>query len=321
MATFSTITHSGISLSDYTEDSIFIGANADSLIGYEVFNGANGSDPYFYCLDGGSMGGGADAWVTIYTTDSKPIYAIEFLYGNSWTNGHGWGNDNAWVVWQTLRNGTVVSSGQVGPNPMLPVGTIMGFYDPSGFDTIQLKCNVQNQFDPNVQALAMDNLHLQLYGNVSETLAPVATTVQFGKVTGGDNASLSADDGNPLIVQKFFVPSSQAPIIRFTSSFVTTIQTPVQIEIDLKAKMVNAGSFRVRALMFDFAANSYVQALADSTLGLSYQTYIASVPGMAVDYVGLGNSLQARVEVQQTGPSTAVQPATSLEFLNLTVLG
>jgi hypothetical protein len=161
-AAFESITQSGIPLSDYTEDRMFIGANADSLIGYEVFGGANPS-PYFYCLDGGSMGGGADSWVTIYATDSARIYGIEFLYGNSWTNGGGgWGNNDAWVTWQTLNGTTVASSGQAGPYGGLYVGGIIGFYDPNGFDTLQVKCNAPNQADPNIQALALDNLHVQL---------------------------------------------------------------------------------------------------------------------------------------------------------------
>jgi len=161
-ASFESITESGIALSDYTEDGLFIGANADSLIGYEVFGGANPS-PYVYCLDGGSMGGGDDSWVTIYATDSERIEGIEFLYGNSWTNGGGgWGNNDAWVAWRTLNGNTVVSSGQAGPYGGLYVGGIIGFYDPDGFDTLQVKCNVANQQDPNIQALAMDNLQVQL---------------------------------------------------------------------------------------------------------------------------------------------------------------
>jgi hypothetical protein len=173
-ATFDSITQSGIPLSDYTENNMFVGANADSLIGYEVFGGANPS-PYFYCLDGGSMGGGADSWVTIYATDSAKIYGIEFLYGNSWTNGSGgWGNNNAWVTWQTLNGSTVESSGQAGPYGGLYVGVVLGFYDPNGFDTLQVKCNAPNQSDPNIQALAMDNLSVQL------TVPEPATLVLLG---------------------------------------------------------------------------------------------------------------------------------------------
>jgi hypothetical protein len=165
-ATFSAITNSGIALSDYVEGNLFIGANADSLLGYDPFGGANGSDPYFYCLDSGSFGGGADAWVTIRTTDSKRIFGVEFLYGNSWTTGSGWGNNNAWVTWETLRGSSIVSSNQIGPNPTLLVGTVIGFYDPEGFDELRVKCNAPNQADPAVQALALDNLHVQLTTNL-----------------------------------------------------------------------------------------------------------------------------------------------------------
>jgi hypothetical protein len=162
-ATFDSITRGGIPLSDYIEGKLFIGANADSFVGFDPFAGATGSDPYFYCLDGGSMGGGADSWVLIQTTDSAKMFGVEFVYGNSWSNGgSSWGNENAWVEWQTLNGATVVSAGQIGPDPILHLGTIVGFYDPAGFDQLRVKCNVANQADPNIQALALDNLHVQL---------------------------------------------------------------------------------------------------------------------------------------------------------------
>ena len=175
-ATFDAITSSGIALSDYIEGKLFIGANADSLLGFDPVGGANGPDPYFYCLDGGSMGGGIDSWVTITTTDSAKIFGVEFLYGNSLTGGSPWGNNNAWVTWQTLNGTTVMSSGQIGPNPLLPVGTTVGFYDPDGFDRLLVKCNVANQADPNIQALALDNLHVQL-------TTPLPTASQTPTVT------------------------------------------------------------------------------------------------------------------------------------------
>jgi hypothetical protein len=74
-ATFSSITSNGIPLSDYIEGQLFIGANADSLVGYDSFGG-KGSDPYFYCLEGGSMGGAVDSCVRISTTDSTKIFGV-----------------------------------------------------------------------------------------------------------------------------------------------------------------------------------------------------------------------------------------------------
>jgi len=183
-ATFDSITNSGIALSDYVEGQLFVGANADSLLGYDPFGGANGSDLYFYCLDSGSFGGGADAWVTIKTSDSKRIFGVEFLYGNSWTGGTPWGNNNAWVTWETLRGSTIVSSNQIGPNPMLSVGTIVGFYDPAGFDQLLVKCNAPNQADPNLQALALDNLHVQLTTNLPSAPVIYGSDLSVDSATG-----------------------------------------------------------------------------------------------------------------------------------------
>jgi len=110
-ATFNSITSSGIALSDYTEGKLFIGANADSLLGYDPFGGANGSDPL------------------------------------------------------------------------------------AGFDQLLVKCNVANQADLNIQALALDNLQVMLtnrppapaiYGsdlNVNPTNHVPALTV-YGTIAG-----------------------------------------------------------------------------------------------------------------------------------------
>ena len=87
-------------------------------------------DPFH--LPGGTDGGffafanGTAEWVVIQTTNQARMHAVEFLYGNTWTTGdiydqYPWGNNGAYVEWQTLDNGTLVSSGQIGPNPMLPV--------------------------------------------------------------------------------------------------------------------------------------------------------------------------------------------------------
>ncbi|MBI3658705.1 MAG: hypothetical protein HY232_20110 [Acidobacteria bacterium] len=162
--------HNGTSISDYTEDSLFIGTDGDSFSGRgpafpPYFNPFHiPMDPAtqaFYFPDEGNRD-----WVTIQTTDSQKIIAVEFLYGNGWTTGdiYGvpWGNDNAFVEWQTLNDGVVVSSGQVGPNPLLPVGTILGFYDPDGFDQLLMKCRIAGSVIPELQALAMDNLQVQL---------------------------------------------------------------------------------------------------------------------------------------------------------------
>lgn len=161
--------HNGTSLSDYTEDSLIVGTSGDSFSGWgpnvqPYFNPFHvPMDPTtqaFYYPDGGST-----EWVTIETADAQAIHAVEFLYGNGWTTGdiYGvpWGNNLGFVEWQTLSGGSLVSSGTIGPDPILPVGTVIGFWDVQGFDQLQVRCRIANA-DPALQALAMDDLHVQL---------------------------------------------------------------------------------------------------------------------------------------------------------------
>ncbi|MCX6922797.1 MAG: hypothetical protein NT154_06230 [Verrucomicrobia bacterium] len=110
---------------------------------------------------------GNNDWVTIQTTHLAKMHGVEFMYGNTWTTGdiygtYPWGNGQAFVEWQTLVDGTVVSSGQLGVNPLLPLGTILGFYDPVGFDQLLVKCPIANSSPANYQALALDNLTVML---------------------------------------------------------------------------------------------------------------------------------------------------------------
>jgi hypothetical protein len=158
--------HNGTPLSDYAENGMIIGVDGDSWSGdgytdFDPFHGANGADRSFECPYGGSLG-----WVTIERTDSGTIHAVEFMYGNGWTTGdiygpYPWGNDMAIVTWQTRRNGALVSTGVIGDAPLLEMGTIVGFYDPTGFDQLLVKCTIASSGDPTLQALVVDNLNVQ----------------------------------------------------------------------------------------------------------------------------------------------------------------
>ncbi len=167
-ADFGPINVNGVPLSDYTENGLFIGTDADSIVSspvflFDPFHGADGSDRAFYCPSGGSQG-----WTEIRTTTGERIYALEFMYGNGWTTGqiygpYPWGNNLAVVEWQTLIGSSIVSSGVAGGSPLLEMGTILGFYDPAGFDKIRLKCTIANSADPTLQALALDRLRVELF--------------------------------------------------------------------------------------------------------------------------------------------------------------
>jgi hypothetical protein len=193
-ATFDNLdfTGSGTPLSDYASGGLYIRTNGNSFYGDDargtIFTVGIPFNPFHLTISSdysyANVGGGfyfpyeADPgnydWVTIQTTDGKKIYGLEFLYGNGWTTGaiHGpypWGNSGAYLDWKTLVGGTIVSSGQVGIAETLPVGTVVGFRDPDGFDQLMVRSPHPNSVDPNFQELAIDNLNvaLSLGGTVS----------------------------------------------------------------------------------------------------------------------------------------------------------
>jgi hypothetical protein len=171
MTTFDSLNSTNtMELGNYTEAGLSVttgsqawGADPPLMVAsLDPFHGAGAPDRAFFAFANGTL-----EWVIIQTTHQTRMHAVEFLYGNTWTTGdiygqYPWGNNGAYVEWQTLDNGTLVSSGQIGPNPMLPVGTVIGFYDPAGFDQLQVKCKIANSSPPDYQAIALDDLMVQL---------------------------------------------------------------------------------------------------------------------------------------------------------------
>jgi len=157
-------------LSSYTEGQLSITTPGTAFLGpveinqvtanFDPFNGIGNGTPFFYAAEVP-----ADGWVTIQTTDGRTMSGVEFLYGNGWpvldTSDSdnagliGYGNSTANVNWQAFVGATLVSSG----NTVVGVGTILGFSDPDGFDSLQVRATVDG--GPS-QAIALDNLNVQL---------------------------------------------------------------------------------------------------------------------------------------------------------------
>jgi hypothetical protein len=182
VATFDTLTATNtMELGAYKEGGLSVTTGSQSW-GADL--PAVGLPDPFHLPGGGTLAyfgtaNGSTDWVVIQTTNRALMHGVEFLYGNTWTTGNSavpWGRDDAFVPWQTLSNGVLVSSGQLGPNPMLPVGTVVGFFDPGGFDQLLVKCGISNSSPPNAQALALDNLLVQL---TSRPPAPVIWPSDF----------------------------------------------------------------------------------------------------------------------------------------------
>lgn len=198
-ATFDVLTSANVvHLDTYAEGGLSITTSGDSWAAdlnmsakLDPFFGANGTDRAFYAIAWANTD-----WVTIQTTNVTMMYGVEFMYGNDWTTGdiygpYPWGNALGFVEWQTFNNGTVVSSGQIGPNPTLPLGSVLGFYDPAGFDQLLLRCRMDGVSPTNLQALALDNLKVQLT-NVPP--APVIWGSDFSLAPATGVASLTVYD-------------------------------------------------------------------------------------------------------------------------------
>jgi hypothetical protein len=143
------------------------------------------------------------------------MYAVEFMYGNTWSlYGTSWGNDQGFVAWQTLNNGTVVTSGQVGPNPILSLASIIGFYDPAGFDQLQVKCLIANSYPTNFQAIALDNVMVQL------TNRPPAPVIY------GSDFSVNPANGIPSLTVGSTLSNNQYRLV-YSENLVTGSWTPV----------------------------------------------------------------------------------------------
>jgi hypothetical protein len=167
-ATFDALTATNtLHLDNYTEGALNVttsgnnwAADFDMAAKLDPFNGAGDAGRAFFAISTGN-----NDWVTIETTNHTLMHAVEFMYGNTWTTGDSsrpWGNDQGYVEWQTLNDGTVVSFGTIGTNSYLALGSILGFYDPAGFDQLQVKCKIANSSPPDYQALALDDLNVML---------------------------------------------------------------------------------------------------------------------------------------------------------------
>lgn len=159
----STVVH----LDNFAEGALKVTTSADSWAAdfamarlLDPFYGANGADRTFYAISSGN-----NDWVTIQTTNRALMYGVEFMYGNTWTTGdpqRPWGNPNVVFDWQTWKADALVSSGSIGPPQFLALGTVLGFYDPAGFDQLLVRCTSPNSGDPTLQAIALDTLQVML---------------------------------------------------------------------------------------------------------------------------------------------------------------
>jgi hypothetical protein len=178
----------------------------------DPFYRANGADRTFYAISSGN-----NDWVTIQTTNRAQMHGVEFMYGNTWTTGdlsRPWGNPNAVIDWQTFKADVLVSSNSIGPPQFLPLGTILGFYDPAGFDQLLVRCTSPNSSDPTLQAIALDTLKVML------TNLPPAPVIY------GSDFSISPTNPVPMLTVYDTIAGCQYRLT-WTETLTTPTWTPV----------------------------------------------------------------------------------------------
>ena len=167
-ATFDTLTaNNTVNMNTYTEGGLLISTSGESWgsdpnlsFALDPFQGLGPPDHGFYAVAWGN-----NDWVTIQTTNLALMYGVEFMYGNGWSPGlagYTWGNPNAVLDWQTYTNGNLSSFGTIGPPGTLQMATIVGFYDPAGFDQLLVRATIATAGSPPAQDIALDNLHVML---------------------------------------------------------------------------------------------------------------------------------------------------------------
>jgi len=222
VATFDALTAANtMELGNYTEGGLYIttgnqswGADPPLAAKLDPFHGATAPDRGFFCVAWENL-----EWTSIRASNMALMHAVELVYGNGWTTGdifgqYPWGNNAAILIWQTWRGGALISSGSVGDTWMLPVGTVVGFYDPAGFDELTMKAIMLTAADTNSNALALDNVMVQL---TNRPPAPIISASDF---------SINPTNQVPSLTVWDTLPGLQYRLV-YSENFTANIWTPV----------------------------------------------------------------------------------------------
>jgi hypothetical protein len=152
-ATFDSISVPFIDLNGYTEDGILVSVPDYSHVNFDAFGTGFASTGFYY----GS--GGNQSFVTIGTTDSIEIFSLEFRLGN----GNLFNQGPSATVWETWKDGVLVSSG----NTFVTKGSVVGWQDVLGFDELRVASGSGVTQFGQTQGIALDDLNLQLVQSAS----------------------------------------------------------------------------------------------------------------------------------------------------------
>lgn len=137
----------GTNLLGYTEDNLVISVNDSHC-----------------CFDQAHYGAGGNFdFVTITTVDDAVMAGVEAIVGWGFTT-QTTGN----VIWETRLDGIVTGGGVFTKTffSSLPSNTVNGWADVSGFDELRLAAHPTNTTLGAYQAIALDNVRVQLLATV-----------------------------------------------------------------------------------------------------------------------------------------------------------
>src|SRR5262249_30561137 len=150
---------------------------------------------------------------------------------------------------------------------------------------------------------------------LAQTVVPSSYQLQLGRKVSGNVASLGFDDGDPLVLAKFFVPDFFSPWVRLDTTGFTNVLTPHSLKLIVKSKQDVAGVFRQKLFFKNFVTNSY-ELLWQGSMSMNYGVMVVESGGDLSRFVNQADGkLTARMEAWQDGPTVDFYPSFSYEVV------
>ena len=176
IATFNSLTSNGISLSSYSENQLSVTVADINFQGNTPFSPGDLRSTGFHYGSGGNF-----SFVDIKGTDGAKFKTSNFLLGS------GFSDTITNLRWETRRNGLLTGSGT---EFLVPKGRLVGWADALGFDDLRVAAYSTPIGSPapvfgNLQAIAIDDLRVQLLNTASVPVFEPASIVMLGLGTIG----------------------------------------------------------------------------------------------------------------------------------------
>ena len=158
----------GTDLTNYTEDGLRIAVNDIAFTGFDPSGGNGGFSGGFHYPSGGANGA-----TLITTTDAVEYVALEFNVGTGFNSGA------SFYRYEARDDGVVIGTGAFSVTP----GTVLGFRnEEGGFDQLFVGsynslADAQSATNGSFQAVALDNLRVQLDGGGTVVASPAPPTL------------------------------------------------------------------------------------------------------------------------------------------------